>query len=286
MRLRSLHVGILRIMCPDMLGLLGEIRQEFRKQLRRERGRLHEIVEQVALVLDTISHIDRTPGIQCLARLLGLRGGIGLVVHLARRAGIFFQPVLVDCHPFSNIGLVERRTVSLSLRNHPLMAVYAVALFQVTRRADGPVDGLGFQVGVRHIAVHIVLHVKTVLVGDKRLVGPHLLLGGDRGCDQVDIAVDYVSPATVVFQQSLRRQIVLIGLIVGFHSGKTGVIEIQGAEHACIDHAVVGDRRLRGARSAAVVRSFQIIRQATCCEQDSHDESERRNFSKNAFHRL
>ena len=39
-----------------MLGLLGEIRQELRKQLRRERGRLHEIIEQIALGLDT-AHI-------------------------------------------------------------------------------------------------------------------------------------------------------------------------------------------------------------------------------------
>ena len=285
-RLRSLRIDILRIVRPDMLGLLGEIRQELRKQLRRERGRLHEIIEQIALGLDTAGHIGRAPGIQCLARLLGLRGGIGVVVHVARRTGIFPQPVLVDRHPFGGIGLVERRTVSLSLRDHPLMAVYAVALFQIARRANGPVNGPGFQVGIRHVAVHVTLNVKTILVGEERLIGPHLFLGGDRGCDQVDVAVDHVGPATVVFQQSLRRQVVLVGLVVSLHGGKTGIIEVQSAEHARFDHAVVGNRRLRGTRSAAVVRSSQIIRQTARREQDCHDESERRNFSKNAFHRL
>ena len=285
-RLRSLRIDILRIVRPDMLGLLGEIRQELRKQLRRERGRLHEIIEQIALGLDTAGHIGRTPGIQCLARLLGLRGGIGVVVHVARRTGIFPQPVLVDRHPFGGIGLVERRAVSLSLRDHPLMAVHAVALFQIARRANGPVNGPGFQVGIRHVAVHVTLNVKTILVGEERLIGPHLFLGGDRGCDQVDVAVDHVGPATVVFQQSLRRQVVLVGLVVSLHGGKTGIIEVQSAEHARFDHAVVGNRRLRGTRSAAVVRSSQIIRQTARREQDCHDESERRNFSKNAFHRL
>ena len=160
------------------------------------------------------------------------------------------------------------------------MAVYAVALFQIARRANGPVNGPGFQVGIRHVAVHVTLNVKTILVGEERLIGPHLFLGGDRGRNQVD------GPATVVFQQSLRRQVVLVGLVVSLHGGKTGIIEVQSAEHARFDHAVVGNRRLRGTRSAAVVRSSQIIRQTARREQDCHDESERRNFSKNAFHRL
>ena len=107
------------------------------------------------------------------------------------------------------------------------MAVHAVALFQIARRANGPVNGPGFQVGIRHVAVHVTLNVKTILVGEERLIGPHLFLGGDRGCDQVDVAVDHVGPATVVFQQSLRRQVVLVGLVVSLHGGKTGIIEVQ-----------------------------------------------------------
>ena len=286
MSLRGLRIGILRIVRLDMLGLLGEIRQEFRKQLRREGGRLHEIIEQVALVLDTVGHVDRTPGVERLARLLGLRRGIGLVVHVARRAGEIRQPVLVDRHPSGGIGLVERRAVGLALRSHPLKAVQAVTLFQVARRTLRPVDFVGCQVGIRFVAVHVRAVVEAVFVLDKGVIGPLLLLGGDRGRNQVDVAVDHVGPSAVVLQQSLRRQVILVGIVVGFHGGKTGVIEVQGAEHTRVDHTVVGNRRLRGAGSAAIVRSSQIIRQAARREQDRHDETERRNFRKNAFHRL
>ena len=286
MGLRGLRIGILRIVRLDMLGLLGEIGQELRKQLRREGGRLHEIIKQVALVLDAVGHVDRTPGVERLARLLGLRRGIGLVVHIARRAGEIRQPVLVDRHPPGSIGLVERRTVGLALRNHPLMAMQTVTLFQIARNTFRPVDFVGHQVGIGFVAVHVRAVVETVFVLDKGVIGPLLLLCGDRGCNQIDIAVDHIGPSAVVLQQSLRRQIILVGIVVGFHGGKTGVIEVQGAEHTRVDHTVVGNRRLRGTGSAAIVRSSQIIRQAARREQDRHDESERRNFSKNAFHRL
>ena len=219
-------VALLGPVVGNVVGVAVVVNKELGEELRSEGRRVDEELELHTLVLQTVTHFERPPGIAgifCILLKLGICIDFifGLVNYHER---VLANPVDVLFGPFHGVFFITAGAVCKAHRHKPFVAVQLPAEFVVLNRPIAPIDV--FAIEIRRLVT--LVGEELVLQG---LVSPFLLFLVDfHLLDITDIRCADALAVTVVVQKGSRCGIVVTALMCSLNAGKSGSIEIQKFE--------------------------------------------------------